>query len=943
MANLKLWVLDRDEKIVAVLQNRGTASDLIDAIHHEEINGENYLDFTIPADHEKAEFLIEENIVLYQDLDGNWNEFVIRHIEDEHADGLFKRVTCESSSLELNDYVIRDIRPENRDAAYMLNQILQGTRWSVGNVTVAGINTHVFYNKSVLECIHEVVDLFGGELQFRTEFTGNKITARYVDLLAQRGTNRGKRFVYGKDLTHVKRTVDTANLATALVGRGKGVETEDGTGYGRKLDFSDVVWSTSNGDPADKPLGQDWVGDETALQQFGRPDGQGGLIHRTRIVEFQDEEDPEILLQKTWESLQEMKNPLVTYELEVVDLESAKGYEHEVVRLGDAVAVIDKKFKPELRLTARVMELERDLLEPNNTKITMGNVQNAFQDAERNYDNEKRQQDRTVNTSWLDGYIDALQNEVIGGAGTVRQTNDGILLLDKAPDNNPTKAILMNNGIIALSNKRNSANDPATAAGWDFSNGTFLTGDGAFADKIVAGTMLADRVRGGELYLGGVVDGIGKDGKFYLMNADDEIVCQMDAETVGFDKLFVGTLSGNNVVTKNFGTIHYYVDPANGSDNNDGLSWQTAFKSLQKAVYMIPEINEGYISIEVAPNSTLNEVIELKGKSGSGIVEIDFGGSTVNGYIRIASCIQRITIQNGTIVHTGETHPEDSGPYACVRTLVSNWVVVDSMILQASNKALFCAASEGANMTILNTECYGATDSLIYAVFGGLIKVVDCSGTTSYNAMKASDTGKIAGYGTRPSAANAANEMIQINGGVVYGSWSEPNSGGIAPSTSVPGKKTWNATATKSWDTVYGWNANNPKQGDGGSWSPAGNHKGLWFFDYEDIKNTLAGKTPKSIRVKLKRQSKGGYYKPIPLYFWTHNLSSATGGEPTLSNSAGNLANFDSGEEKWVNLPISFANALRDGTAKGIAIYTSNTSQYYYASMEPTATLEITW
>lgn len=940
MDNLKLWILDKDEKVKAVLQNRGTASVLLEAIHREIINGENYLEFVIPSDHDKAEYLIEENIVLYKDPDGNWNEFVIREIEDEHSDGLFKRVVCDSSSLELNDYVIRDIRPENRDAEYMLNQILQGTRWSVGNVNVPGISTRVFYNKTALECIHELAELFGGELQFRTEFVGNKIIARYVNLVQKRGTNRGKRFVYGKDIKTVKRRVDTSNLATALVGRGKGVENEEGTGYGRKLDFREVEWSVDKGDPVDKPLGQDWVGDEEALQQFGRP-SPNGLVHRTRIVEFEDEEDPEVLLQKTWETLKVMKFPVISYELEVIDLESVKGHEHEAVRLGDTVTCIDKTFKPELRLDARIVELERDLLNPENTKIVMGNVQNAFKDAERNYDTEKRQQDRTIPTSWLEGYIDTLRNEIIGGSGTVRHTDDGILLLDKRPDNNPSRAILLNNGIIALSNKRNPANDPATAAGWDFSEGTFITGDGAYADQIVAGTMLADRVRGGSLYLGGVVDGIGKNGRMLLLDDQNEIVCQLDAETRGFDELFVGKISGNNVVTKNFDRVEYFVDPVNGSDNNDGKSWSTAFQSLQHAISQIPEINEGYISIDVAENSTLNEVIELTGKSGSGIVQIDLGGSTLNGFIRVASCTQRIRLRNGTVIHTGETHPEDSGPYACIRALVSNWVTVENMTLQASQKALFCAASEGANIQLINVSCYGATDSLIYGVFGAMIKVVNCSGNGPIG-MKASDTTIIAGYGTQPAGANPERHTAPINGGIIQGSWTL-DSGGSAPGTSVPGKKTWNATLTKSWDTVYGWNADDPKQGNGGSWSPAGTHRGLWFFNSSDIRQTLAGTNPKSIRIYLKRKSKGGYYKPVPLYFWTHNLTGVQGEMPTLSNSAGNLANFNIGEGKWVELPISYARALRDGSAKGIAIYTSNTSQNYYCVMEPTATLEITW
>ena len=76
--------------------------------------------------------------------------------------------------------------------------------------------------------------------------------------------------------------------------------------------------------------------------------------------------------------MQSAKDPAVTYEIEVSDLEQVKGYEHEAVRLGDTVNVIDKKFNPELRLKARVVAIERNLLEPQNNKVTIGNVINNF-------------------------------------------------------------------------------------------------------------------------------------------------------------------------------------------------------------------------------------------------------------------------------------------------------------------------------------------------------------------------------------------------------------------------------------------------------------------------------------------------------------------------------------------------------------------------------------
>ncbi|SHE66047.1 phage minor structural protein, N-terminal region [Seinonella peptonophila] len=934
----KIWILNRNEELLTGLQQSGSVF-LLDAVHKEQINGVNTFEFVIPSDHEKAQYVQEENIVLVKDLENDWSEFAIKEIEDEHSDGLFKKVYCEHASCELLDDVIRDIRPENRDAEYMLNQVLQDTRWNVGSIADTPNATHVFYDKSPLQCIHEVLELFGGELRFRTEFIGNQITNRYVDLLTQRGLNRGKRYVHGKDVTNVKRTVNTDNLVTALVGRGKGVENEEGTGYGRKLDFKDVVWMTPT-NPVSKPLGQDWVGDSDALLQFGRPDGLGGLKHRTRSIDFEDEEDSTKLLERTWEALQEMKEPVFSYELSVIDLHKAHGYEHEFVTLGDTVAVIDQKFNPELRLTARILEMERDLINPQNTKIVLGNVFQYSSNVERQLQIRDKVLDQTINTSWLDGFIDALQNEVVGGAGTVRHSSDGLLILDKPAEQNPTKAILMNNGIIALSNTRVSGGDPGTAGGWDFSNGTFITGDGAFADKIVAGTMLADRIRGGDFYLGGVVNGIGKDGKFYLVNAEDDIVCQMDAQRVGFDRLFVGTLSGNNVVTKNFENITYYVNPVTGSDNNDGLATGTAFRSLQMAIDQIPEINEGVITINIASSSTLNEVIELKGKSGSGRIVIDFGNSTLNGYIRIGSCLQRITLKNGTIIHNGEQHFEDSSVYSCVRVLVSNWVVLDNMTCHAKNLALYCVAAEGGNMVVTNSRCFGATDSLVYATVGSAIKVVDVGGTGTVG-LKASDSSIIAGFGYRP---DTTTPTANPQGGQVTGVWGSTDPGGTAPGTSQPGKKTWTATSAYSWDTSFGWNGAFPRQGDPSRWSPGmGLCRGLWFFNYSDIVSTLSGKTVQSIRIYIERESKGGIYTNVPIHFWTHNNTGATGGQPTLSNSAGSLASFKPGEKKWVTLPTSLGNALKAGTAKGIAIFINNSNSDYYAKFKPSATLEITY
>lgn len=926
----KLWILNQEEELQAVLRNRGAAVAFFDAKWKEVLNGAITFEFSIPADCEEAKYVVEESYVLFRDPDLNWQEFIIKEVDDSHESGLFKKVYCEHSSSELLDFVVEDIRPENKPVDFILDQILSGSRWEVGNVTAGGDYSHVFYHVNKLQAIHDLVDLCGGELAFRTEVLGNQVVHRYVDIYQTRGEYRGKRFVYGKDITGLKRKVNTDNLVTAVIGLGKGVENEEGTGYGRRLKFTDVEWKKENGDPADKPMGQDYIEDQEAREQFGKPYG-GMKLNRTRYVEFSDIEDPAVLLQLSWEYLQKMKTPQVTYEIGVIDLETAEGYEHEYVRLGDTVNVIDRKFNPELRIQARVVEIERDLNNPEDTKITLGNVINNFQDAEKQFELDEAIKKRTQNASWLEGTIDALKNNIKVGDTSV--ISDTFIVYDKPPDQNPTKAIMLGNGMLAIANSKN---------GPDWNWRTFITGDMVVADLIQAGTMLADRIRGGDLYLGGIVNGIGKNGKLFMLDENDEVCMQFDAETRSIDRLFVGEISGNNVVKKSYMDTVYYIDPLNGSDENDGLTATTAFKTFDKPVSILPEHINSNVTLKVVGSPTFDEEINLYGFFGSGVLTIDLNGSTMNGYIRVANSNVQIYIQNGTINHSGLIPPKDPEAYGCIGVSNSNRVTAQFVTLNAngkSNDAFFCDSSFAS---LLDSAVYGGKSSCVFARDGSQMIVYNVKGSAPYGFI-AYTGAKISGGGTRPGGTTQ-NDATQ-SGGQVLGDWSQTDLGTNPGTPTIGTKIVYNATSAWSWDTSFGWNSNGKgvaRQGDPSRWDPSmGNCKGLWFFDYQGLQNALQGKTPKSIRIKIKRQAKGGVYKPVPIFFWTHNLSSASGGEPALSNSAGELAKFSAGEEKWVNLPTSFANALRDGTAKGIAIYTSNTNSDYYARFEPSATLEI--
>lgn len=466
-----------------------------DAVHTEKLNDENSFTFSVPGDHQDSEHITEGNLVAFRDLDSNWQLFEIKRVTDTHGGTITRTAFCEHAYYELVDDFIQDIRPTNCSAHFALTQALSGTRWEPGDVNDLGTNSTNYYYQSALSSVQKVASVWEGELQFRINILGGVIANRYVDLLARRGTETGKQFAYGRHTRSIEREVDLTTVATALCGRGKGEEV--GEGYGRRLTFSDVVWSIANGDPVDKPLGQEWVGDPDALAQWGRP----GNRHRVGTFEDTEETDPEVLLQKTWDALQECKTPNVTYNLDVADLERLSGLEHEKVRLGDTVRVIDRKFSPELLVEARVIEIDRNLLNPLETKITLGNfaptlsddaleqqtVNQTVRDRQGVWDRSNQfNPSGTLNTSWLEGIIDTLQNEVQAGNGTVTVTdNNGILIVDNSE--NPTKALRLLGGLLAISNEKDSNGN------WVWRS--FGDGDGFTADEIKAGEIQTSLIK----------------------------------------------------------------------------------------------------------------------------------------------------------------------------------------------------------------------------------------------------------------------------------------------------------------------------------------------------------------------------------------------------------------------------------------------------------------
>ena len=367
---MKMFLFNHKQKVKRWLVDK----DFIEAKMTEQINAAAKLVFSVPLKKRLPATYFFAAIPQPRGSDYLLFKIVTEQVKSDRV-----QYTCiEAAYDELKSYhYIKDDRPQNRSAADMLQMALDGTRWSVGTAYDAGTGSTNFYYISSLEAIQKIADLFQLEVVFSISLDPNshQIVRRLVNLYAQQGERTGKRFEYGSNLLSVEREESSENLITALIGRGKGEEkyhTADGKtadedqtpdGYGRRINFADVVWSTDNGNPVNKPAGQEYVEDPDATAAYGFDDGKP----RIGIEIFEDITDPGELLQATWSALQTLKRPKVSFKANTLDVGD--------LGLGDTVAIIRHDIK--IEYFTRVYKVEHNLLNEKQNTIELGDDFNS--------------------------------------------------------------------------------------------------------------------------------------------------------------------------------------------------------------------------------------------------------------------------------------------------------------------------------------------------------------------------------------------------------------------------------------------------------------------------------------------------------------------------------------------------------------------------------------
>ena len=354
----ELIILDSDKKICARL----TPSLYFDYSYHSYLEtGAETFDFSVTLDEELEQAITERNFVLFI-RNNKYKMFQIMACEDEeNIDSVVRNVQSEIVGLELrNDYIRESTITGNMNK--FLDTILKDTNYKKGYVSPElddiSVETSITEPKAVYTVIQESIARYGN---CEYEFTVNPIDSIngnyelivncYAD--GERGNKTYKRYDYDFNSYGMKRTGDATDLASGLIGVGA-----------NGITFKDIKWEKDQGDPLDKPLGQDFLLDPDAHDMFSN--GDKYILGKYTS----DTTDPGALLLETYKKLQEVKQIKYSYEMPVYLTDD----EYDEIEVGDTNYIVNDKFNPPIQLEGRISELE---LTDSENKITLANFKNV--------------------------------------------------------------------------------------------------------------------------------------------------------------------------------------------------------------------------------------------------------------------------------------------------------------------------------------------------------------------------------------------------------------------------------------------------------------------------------------------------------------------------------------------------------------------------------------
>lgn len=464
--------------------------------------------------------------------------------------------------------------------------------------------------------------------------------------------------------------------------------------------------------------------------------------------------------------------------------------------------------------------------------------------------------------------------------------------------------------------------------------------------RMTAGEFLWDLGFGGTLTLGGSNNG---HGRLIVLNEAGDTIADLDAGAGGFSRLFIGHLEApNKVEYADFrdAALNLYVAnewggttgvAAEPSDEAEGSSWSSPLATIAEAMRRIPRVFEGNVTINLAQGQTYNDHVDLSGFNGSGTLVVEcYAGNpaTIRGSVKAGQGSIQTTVRNVKVEASNAQEVEN------VVSCESGTAIFSNVEVNGSGATRGFAALRGGYLSVRDSKVNNVSYP-IFAYEGGTIRAVNNRGRGSQIGLIA-NAGLIYANGTQP-AGDVSNTGEAVGGMVRMTSVTFPDAA-VAPPPPPTAQytKVWNGTGNTYrmthgyWDNLSSFNVAQ------GRWSSTtGLLAGIWLFG-TGPSSTVTGKSIKQIRVYVTRENDGGNGGAATIYIRPHAYHAQPGGAPSYL-APSYAVSLNRGQGKWITLPSSFHAYFANGSAKGIGVYTTSTSQAYYVRLARAAKLEITY
>lgn len=413
-----------------------------------------------------------------------------------------------------DDCFLLDVRPTDKTGQQALDIMTAPNKKYTAETDITSTGTAYYQNKNLIEAING-----DDENSFVKRWGGEIVYDNYKAIINRHaGSDRGVEILYGKNIAEngMKEEVDLRNVVTRIIPQAYNGYQIDG----------DAPW-------VDSPLIDKYPTVKYSTMKFEdvkmRADAQEDDESKGVIIcdtPAQLEAALRKRCQEQWEAGAD--KPQVTISVDMVMIEDTELYADVKglveVSLGDTVHCRNNNL--DIVTDARVTELEWDCVNDRILSVSLGDYQFDYISNQVSINNRIEsaiREDESVIGSQVQGILDAVKTQ-FHALRDVAQKQDvrAMLFEDLNPDSPTFGAMCLGSMGFEIASKR-------TADGKDWIWSTFGTGKGFFADYIIAGTMLADRIYGGTLTIGGI-DNIA--GIIKVLDGNGAILTIMDKDGI---------------------------------------------------------------------------------------------------------------------------------------------------------------------------------------------------------------------------------------------------------------------------------------------------------------------------------------------------------------------------------------------------------------------------